>query len=73
MGRRAYNTPPTLYHSSFYLSPFTIIFWVAVSLMGLAACGQRSDTIVSIALNPSKSNIIYVATDEAVYKSSDIR
>ena len=40
-------------------------------LFGLVACSQRSDTIVSIALHPTKPNIIYVATDEAVYKSSD--
>jgi photosystem II stability/assembly factor-like uncharacterized protein len=35
------------------------------------ACGQRSDTIVSIALHPTKPHLMYVATDEAVYKSSD--
>ena len=40
-------------------------------MFSLVACGQRSDTIVSIALHPTKSNIMYVATDEAVYKSSD--
>ena len=42
-----------------------------VIVLGLGGCGQRSDTIVSIALHPTKPNIIYVATDEAVYKSSD--
>ncbi len=45
----------------------TSLLW----LWGLTACGQRSDTIVSIALHPTKSTIIYVATDEAVYKSRD--
>ena len=35
------------------------------------SCGERSDTIVSIALHPTKPNILYVATDEAVYKSRD--
>ncbi len=39
--------------------------------LALTACGQHSDTIVSIALHPTKPNIIYIATDEAVYKSSD--
>ena len=49
-----------------------ILVTCIVSLaLGLTACGQRSDTIVSIALHPTKPNIIYVATDEAVYKSSD--
>lgn len=56
---------PSLFTPYFSLLPF--IF----SLLGLVACGQRSDTIVSIALHPTKSNIIYVATDEAVYKTSD--
>lgn len=37
----------------------------------LGACGQRSDTIVAIALHPTKPNILYIATDEAVYKSGD--
>jgi photosystem II stability/assembly factor-like uncharacterized protein len=47
--------------------------WISavVLMLGLTACGQRSDTIVSIALHPTKPNILYVATDEAVYKSSD--
>lgn len=40
-------------------------------LVGLLACGQRSDTIVSIALHPAKPHIVYVATDEGVYKSTD--
>ncbi|HSF08208.1 MAG TPA: hypothetical protein VLA60_02275 [Nitrospirales bacterium] len=47
------------------------VIWVVSMVLGLTACGQRSDTIVSIALHPTKPNIIYVATDEAVYKSSD--
>ncbi|TFG60809.1 MAG: hypothetical protein E4H32_08110, partial [Nitrospirales bacterium] len=64
---------PTPYSSliTYHFSLSTIIFWVAALLLGLVACGQRSDTIVSIALHPTKSNIIYLATDEAVYKSSD--
>jgi photosystem II stability/assembly factor-like uncharacterized protein len=47
--------------------------WISglVLMLSLMACGQRSDTIVSIALHPTKPNIVYVATDEAVYKSSD--
>ena len=56
---------PSLFTPSFSFLPFIFL------LLGLVACGQRSDTIVSIALHPTKSNIIYVATDEAVYKSSD--
>jgi len=55
---------------AFHFSLPTFILCVVV-LVGLIGCGQRSDTIVSIALHPTKSNIIYLATDEAVYKSSD--
>lgn len=42
-----------------------------IFLVGLLGCGSRSDTVVSIALHPTKPNILYLATDEAVYKSSD--
>ena len=69
---------PIVYLShSFYgmsvFQPLPYIYWTVawLLLLALTACGQRSDTIVSIALHPTKSNIIYVATDEAVYKSSD--
>jgi photosystem II stability/assembly factor-like uncharacterized protein len=55
------------------LQPIRYISWAVgwLLLLALASCGQRSDTIVSIALHPTKSNIVYVATGEAVYKSSD--
>ena len=47
------------------------VSWIFFSVfLGFSACGQRSDTIVSIALHPTKPNIMYVATDEAVYKSN---
>lgn len=62
---------------SFYrMSPLQLLRYISwtvacLLLLVLTACGQRSDTIVSIALHPTKPQIIYVATDEAVYKSSD--
>jgi photosystem II stability/assembly factor-like uncharacterized protein len=69
---------PTVYLShSFYgvsvFQPLPYISWTVawLLLLALTACGQRSDTIVSIALHPAKSHIMYVATDEAVYKSND--
>lgn len=37
----------------------------------LPGCGKQSDTIVSIALHPTNSGILYVATNESVYKSRD--
>lgn len=36
-----------------------------------AACGSQDDAVVSIALHPTNSNIIYVATNEAVHKTRD--
>ncbi len=40
-------------------------------LLALPACGDSSDTIASIALHPINQNIIYVATNDAVYKTRD--
>jgi photosystem II stability/assembly factor-like uncharacterized protein len=37
----------------------------------LTACQKDSEAIVSIALHPSNANILYVATNDAVYKSRD--
>lgn len=34
-------------------------------------CQKESESIVSIALHPSNANILYVATNDAVYKSRD--
>jgi photosystem II stability/assembly factor-like uncharacterized protein len=39
--------------------------------MGLAGCQNDSEAIVSIALHPTNPNILYVATNDAVYKSRD--
>jgi photosystem II stability/assembly factor-like uncharacterized protein len=44
---------------------------VALSLVTLAACGDSSDTIASLALHPTNANIIYAATNDAVYKTRD--
>lgn len=38
---------------------------------GLTGCQNESESIVSIALHPSNANILYVATNDAVYKSRD--
>lgn len=39
--------------------------------MFVTGCGSRADTVVAIAIHPAKPHIMYVATDEAVYKSRD--
>ncbi|HZC80704.1 MAG TPA: hypothetical protein VE222_03125, partial [Nitrospiraceae bacterium] len=36
-----------------------------------AGCQKESEAIVSIALHPTNANILYVATNDAVYKSRD--
>jgi photosystem II stability/assembly factor-like uncharacterized protein len=42
-----------------------------VTLLLAAGCQKDSEAIVSIALHPTNSNILYVATNDAVYKSRD--
>ena len=39
--------------------------------LGLTGCQKESESIVSIALHPTNTNILYVATNDAVYKSRD--
>jgi len=40
-------------------------------LLPLTGCERASEAIVSIALHPTNPNILYVATNDAVYKSRD--
>lgn len=40
-------------------------------LLFLTGCERESEAIVSIALHPTNANILYVATNDAVYKSRD--
>ena len=46
-------------HATFLIA---LLFW---------ACGTREAAVVSIALHPSNPNIVYVATNDAVYKTRD--
>lgn len=39
--------------------------------VGLVACGQSSNAIVAIALHPKNPNILYVATNDYIFKSRD--
>jgi photosystem II stability/assembly factor-like uncharacterized protein len=48
------------------LSHLALIF-----LLLVAGCQKDSEAIVSIALHPTNPNILYVATNDAVYKSRD--
>lgn len=50
-----------------------LIARLALLLLALSSlgCQKDSEAIVSIALHPTNSNILYVATNDAVYKSRD--
>ncbi len=41
------------------------------AVVSMVACSQRSDRVAAIAVHPTKPHIIYVATEEAVYKTYD--
>jgi len=41
------------------------------ALLGLAACGPGSEAIVVIALHPKNPDLLYVATNDYIYKSRD--
>lgn len=49
------------------IAPLALILLVLTSL----GCQKDSEAIVSIALHPTNPNILYVATNDAVYKSRD--
>src|SRR5437667_3173121 len=40
-------------------------------LLSVTACGKQSDTIVAIAPHPRNPDILYVATNESLYKTRD--
>jgi hypothetical protein len=46
---------------------------LAILFLGIysSGCEKESESIVSIALHPTNANILYVATNDAVYKSRD--
>ncbi|MCY4613323.1 MAG: hypothetical protein OXB94_06865 [Nitrospira sp.] len=46
-----------------------VVFLVMVAL--LLGCTQRSDRVVAVVVHPSKPTLVYVATEEAVYKTRD--
>jgi len=52
----------------------TVVGHVVVLLMivsVLAGCTQRSDRVVAVVVHPTKPKLVYVATEEAVYKTRD--
>lgn len=54
------------------LRRFPLLFLVLPLIgLGTLGCQKDSESIVSIALHPTNTNILYVATNDAVYKSRD--
>ncbi len=54
------------------LYQFSMLFVVLLFVgLGLLGCQKESESVVSIALHPTNANILYVATNDAVYKSRD--
>ena len=53
------------------LRSLLVIFVMLLFLSAGSGCGKSSDAIVSIALHPTNSKILYVATNESVYKTRD--
>ncbi len=54
----------------FILRPVLILTSLALLILSLG-CQKESESIVSIALHPKNPKILYVATNDAVYKSRD--
>jgi photosystem II stability/assembly factor-like uncharacterized protein len=48
-----------------------ISWYVLLLTLFLSACGKHEAAVVSIALHPSNPNILYIATNDAVYKTRD--
>ena len=42
-----------------------------IAIFTLAGCSQRSDRVAAVVVHPIKPNIIYMATEEGVYKTRD--
>ena len=52
-------------------NPPSLISQPKISMLWLSGCQKDSEAIVSIALHPTNPKILYVATNDAVYKSRD--
>ena len=74
MTSRRLDSPPTAVVRSAAISMLyrTVrsLAFCSLVLAGLG-CEKESEAIVSIALHPTNANILYVATNDAVYKSRD--
>ena len=49
----------------------TLTSTLLVGVLCLVGCSQRSDRVVAVEVHPMKSDILYIATEEAAYKTRD--
>ncbi len=49
----------------------TLIRLFSILVCTLSACGGSGEPVVEIALHPTKSNLLYVATNDYIYKTRD--
>ncbi len=66
-GRARSMNPAPSRETQAMLTPLSLLLLLAVSLLGC----NRSDPIVVIQLHPNNSDIIYVATNDYIYKTRD--
>jgi len=59
-----------LTRESYNMTPLAFAFLSFISCLVLAGCGA-SETVVEVALHPTKAEIIYIATNDYIYKTRD--
>src|SRR6266545_3277518 len=52
-------------------APPLVLPMLLATLLSLSACGRGSEAIVVIALHPKNPDILYIATNDYIYKSRD--
>lgn len=52
-------------------APPLVLRMLLAALLSLSACGRGSEAIVVIALHPKNPDILYIATNDYIYKSRD--
>ena len=61
---------PVLSDKFFRMTQLTFAGLCFLGWLGLLGCGQ-SETVVEVALHPTKTNIFYIATNDYIYKTRD--
>ena len=59
------------YPMAYLREAWQITVLAAITALVLAACSSRDDAIVVITPHPTKPNILYIATNEYIYKTRD--